>query len=259
MNNKTFFAQLNLALHWYLPEPEANEVLEDYQDMQRQAAEDGEVFPPKEDDPQKIARSLSDRREYIRWLLAFGAMLACPLAVAVYMINNHIPIFDWYEPLFFIKIFFWLGLLAALLWNRRCRQHQPAVSRPPRLLAGCAALALFNVISLGLAIFWTVWIMITPYYSMWVNGKMMNTYISLVCLTNVLYCLAAVLRGRLENRRWLALYIIGITLLLGAMLYLDYLHTMMLDYELLYEAFDRLKSFVLPLLASLAVSLRILS
>ena len=88
---------------------------------------------------------------------------------------------------------------------------------------------------------------------------MMNTYIALVCLTNVLYCLAALLRSRLENRRWLALYIIGITLLLGAMLYLDHLHTMVFDYELLHDAIDRLKSFVLPLLASLAVSLRILS
>lgn len=255
----TFFAQLNLALHWYLPQPEADEVREDYQDMQRQAAETGEVFPPKEDNPLKIARSLSDRREYRRWLLAFGVMLACPLAVGAYLVNYYFPLFDWQNSVFFTRLFFWLGLLAALLWNRHSRRRLPALPRPPRLSAGCAALALFNVISLGLAIFWTVWIMITPYYSMWVNGKMMNTYISLVCLTNVLYCLAAVLRGRLENRRWLAMYIIGITLLLGAMLYLDYLQSTVLDYELLYEAFDRLKSFVLPLLASLAVSLRILS
>ncbi len=260
MNNKTFFAQLNLALHWYLPQPEADEVQEDYQDMQRQAAEDGEVFPPKEDDPQKIARSLSDRREYHRWLLAFGAMLACPLAATVFLINYYVPILDWYTASGLIYLLFWLGLLAALLWNRRCRQRQPAVPRPPRLLAGCAALTLFDIVSLGLAISWTVYIRLVPsYYNMWVNGTMMNTYIALVCLTNVLYCLAALLRSRLENRRWLALYIIGITMLLGAMLYLDHLHTMVFDYELLHEAIDRLKSFVLPLLAGLAVNLRILS
>ena len=33
LNNKSFFTQLNLALHWYLPQPEADEVREDYRDM----------------------------------------------------------------------------------------------------------------------------------------------------------------------------------------------------------------------------------
>ena len=66
-------------------------------------------------------------------------------------------------------------------------------------------------------------------------------------------------RCRLENRRWLALYVVGITLLLGAMLYLDYLHTMVIEYDLRYEAIDRLKSFILPLLGSLAVNFRILT
>lgn len=32
LNNKSFFTQLNLALHWYLPQPEADEVREDYRD-----------------------------------------------------------------------------------------------------------------------------------------------------------------------------------------------------------------------------------
>ncbi len=97
LNNKSFFTQLNLALHWYLPQPEADEVREDYRDMQRQAAEAGEVFPPKEDNPLKIARNLSDRREYRRWLLAFGVMLACPLAVGAYLVNYYFPLFDWLE------------------------------------------------------------------------------------------------------------------------------------------------------------------
>ena len=119
---------------------------------------------------------------------------------------------------------------------------------------------MFNLVSLGLAISWTVYIMLVPgYYNMWINGTIMNTYIALVCLPNILYCLAAVLRCRLENRRWLALYVVGITLLLGAMLYLDYLHTMVIEYDLRYEAIDRLKSFILPLLGSLAVNFRILT
>ena len=114
LNNKSFFTQLNLALHWYLPQPEADEVREDYRDIQRQAAEAGEVFPPKEDNPLKIARNLSDRREYRRWLLAFGVMLACPLAVGAYLVNYYFPLFDWQNSVFFTQMFFWLGLLAAL-------------------------------------------------------------------------------------------------------------------------------------------------
>lgn len=260
LNNKSFFTQLNLALHWYLPQLEADEVREDYRDMQRQAAEAGEVFPPKEDNPLKIARNLSDRREYRRWLLAFGVMLACPLAVGAYLVNYYFPLFDWQNSVFFTQMFFWLGLLAALHWNRHSRRRLPALPRPPRLSAGCAALAVFNLVSLGLAISWTVYIMLVPdYYNMWINGTIMNTYIALVCLPNILYCLAAVLRCRLENRRWLALYVVGITLLLGAMLYLDYLHTMVIEYDLRYEAIDRLKSFILPLLGSLAVNFRILT
>ena len=43
------------------------------------------------------------------------------------------------------------------------------------------------------------------------------------------------------------------------MLYLDYLHTMVIGYDLRYEAIDRLKSFILPLLGSLAVNFRILT
>ena len=35
MNKQKFLTDLDLALHWYLPQPEADEILADYQEMAR--------------------------------------------------------------------------------------------------------------------------------------------------------------------------------------------------------------------------------
>lgn len=55
MNKQKFLTDLDLALHWYLPQPEADEILADYQEMAASAEDD---CPLLRENPKAIAQSL---------------------------------------------------------------------------------------------------------------------------------------------------------------------------------------------------------
>ena len=82
MNKQKFLTDLDLALHWYLPQPEADEILADYQEMAASAEDD---CPLLRENPKAIAQSLSNRGEHRRWLLFMGVLLI--LIITSHLLN----------------------------------------------------------------------------------------------------------------------------------------------------------------------------
>ena len=129
MNKQKFLTDLDLALHWYLPQPEADEILADYQEMAASAEDD---CPLLRENPKAIAQSLSNRGEHRRWLLFMGLLLICPLAASFYFLFNFQNSIFWVSGsvVELLAIPSLLLPLGNLFFVKRLGQNQPGRARP---------------------------------------------------------------------------------------------------------------------------------
>lgn len=254
-----FFVKLDRALRWFLPQAEAREVLRDYQEMQQQAAEAGEAFPPEEEKPRAIARALRNPREYYIWLAAFGLMLLCPLLAALYYLTDEfIYLLPWgHPPAGLTKFLFWLSLIVALLWVRRCQKQEGVAPRCPR--AGWLSLGFILISGIGgaLACYWIYALYFHREIMEWLTGQFIFNHIWLLCALAILASVTGLINCRLQNYRWLGLHILGITLLLGAMIYLEHVCGMYFEPEFAHMSIEALQSYIPHLICGLAISLKI--
>lgn len=255
MEIKEFFHKLNQAVHWFLPYGEANEVMAEYQEMQQQAAANGsQLFQPDEK-PWQIAKELQNPREYRKWLRIFALLLLFPLGHVLLFVAS--PFFGLtvanISP---IRIFFWLSLALALFWARQCRRQSAAPRRSAKMFVGSAVWLIFGLVIVCPAIYWYFELFTGKYY--WLTGRFLVNYLTLCGLIYILVGVYSLVKCRLVDYSWLALYIISITLLLGIMLYLELICGLILTEDSVRFLLEVLHSYLPPLFCGLAVSIRIL-
>lgn len=255
MDIQEFFGKLNRAVHWFLPYGEANDVMAEYQDMQQQAKQNGgQLFQPDEN-PWRIARELQNPREYRKWLLIFALLLLCPLWHLLFFTCGIIFSMPRVN-MTLCKLFFWFSLALALFWAHRCKRQNAAPQRSVKIFAGAAACLIFGIAVLCPAVYW--------YYALcagqapWLTGYFLTNYLTFCAIIYILFAIYSLAKCRLANYRWLALYVISITLLLGVMLYIELLFSLSLEGSPLLEGLDQLYSYLLPLACALAASVKIL-
>ncbi len=238
-----------------MPYGEANEVMAEYQEMQQQAAANGsQLFQPDEK-PWQIAKELQNPREYRKWLRIFALLLLFPLGHLLFFSISLIFSLPNYN-MSVIKILFWFSLALALFWARQCRRQSTAPRRSAKMFLGSAAWLIFGLAIACPVIYW--------YYAIctgrtdWISGYFLVNYLTFCALIYILFGIYSLVKCRLADYRWLDLYVISITLLLGIMLYLELICGLTLTEDAVRFLLEVLHSYLPPLFCGLAVSIRIL-
>lgn len=220
MREKDYLARLTRSARWRLPPKEAGDIIEDYTELLMID------FRPYEDlcrdygTPKYAVRQLSFFRDYGRWLVTFlilAALLALP---TLRLFFSRMPTIDllygWQEPLLLL-----LAVVLSILWFRlegeRFREkpdHLPLLMIV-LLLAGLStallAQSLFREEPLE------------GFFAALPPGQVGLVFVTLLRVIGAccaVLALAGLVNARLGDRRWLALFTAGLTIVfLMAILY----------------------------------------
>ena len=214
-----YFSRLRRAARWYLPPAEAAEVLEDYREIVARRSE--EELRRDLGTPRAAMRQLAQPKAYRRWLAVFLVLSACVLLPAVDPILEEVSLTVWLSG---ISHMFWgsegsiarfavppfpLAVVLALVWFQRNGGKGRALSK--------RTLPVFALVLLGMAWVWFLfWVILAERYDVvdFLFPSMTWAVRLIICL-NILIAGAAgmtgLIKSRLEDRRWRAMYIWGLT------------------------------------------------
>ena len=214
---RDYLSSLSRAARWYLPPTEAAEVLEDYQEIVEGRSE--EELRRDLGKPWSAARQLAQPKEYRRWLAVFAVLAVCiGLPATMVFLSELSNAFSWFwnvrqTRIFLTWVFFAAGMGVSLFWFRRNvkRKEGRAVFRRvlPRLVLVLAGMAW---------IWFLVWLVLGEHW------ELLDALFSTYPLVNTLHLsigvdvfavgligLTGLVRARLEDRRWLAVYVLALS------------------------------------------------
>lgn len=208
MDKHTYLEKLSIAVRWRLPEREAKEVLADYEEILAEKPEElDEAALRSLGEPVAAAAALTNRGAYRRWLVAFGAMAFCIL-MSWFLLSRRA---FYHRPTIFVWGAFLVGAGLALLCFRfrRGRERQKC---PKELWIWQGIVLALSVVSglvlCGLMFEWWRWFPdrlygITACWALWISG-------SVAAFAGML----GLVKARLSNHRWCALYVLALVVLL---------------------------------------------
>lgn len=213
---RDYLSSLTRAARWYLSPAEATEVLEDYQEIVEGRPE--EELRRDLGTPRTVARQLAQPREYRRWLAVFVVLTVCiGRPAATIFLAELFNAFGWYwnlgQNLFsFTWVFFGVGMVLALVWFRRNGKTETS-----KTLFRCV-LPRLALILVGMAWVWfIVWLVLGEHWELLGalfpgEGRVPVLYLSIGVdgFAMGLMGLAGLIRARLGDRRWLAVYALGL-------------------------------------------------
>lgn len=208
MDQQTYLKTLSYALRWRLPKPEVDEVLADYEEMFSQCPADSDgQFIGELGGPFQAARLLTEPKAYRRWLAAFGLMAFCLLLPQCLLLRAR---FDQY-PAGWMFLLLAAGTAAALVWFWPKRGEGGKLPFPKGL---CLMLAVLLMISAAAAAILAglaagVWEALPPA----LYGTAAYWTMSLAGTAAALFGLFGLVKARISDRRWRALYVMGLMVL----------------------------------------------
>lgn len=215
---RDYLSRLKRAARWYLPPAEAAEVLEDYREIVAGRSE--EELRREVGTPQETARRLAQPKAYRRWLAVFAFLTAPVVVLTVDEVISELSqcLYHLWGVAFFINGFTWSSFLASLLlpvgavvslvwFQRNGRKGQ---GLPKRMML------FFPINLVGMAWVWFItWAVLELRFDM--IDFLFPNRTWLVHLTLILDILVAgatsligLIKARLEDRRWRAVYVWGL-------------------------------------------------
>lgn len=205
MNRADYFKHLTRQVRWRLPAAEAEGVLADYAELLglRPAEGDGRLV---EDlgTPGRAARLLTDRRAYGRWLAVFGWLALCLAAPALLIFRPELcqgwPLLP--------GVWLVLGMALSLVQFRPGAggRGRPMSRGLGLALVGLAALVAVWAVAMGL-LFSSAWPGLPPER----YGPIARLALCLTGGVGAAAGLAGLVMARVSDRRWSALYLLGLT------------------------------------------------
>ena len=208
MDKQTYLRKFSTSVRWRLSEKEAREVLADYEEILSEKPDElDEAALRSLGEPVAAVATLTNRGAYRRWLVAFSAMALCILIPWLLLSRRAF----YYEPTILVWGTFLLGAGLALLCFqfRHGRERQKCPKKLLVWLGVTLALpAVSGLVLCGLMLEW--WRLlpdrlygITACWALWISG-------SAAAFAGML----GLIKARLSNRRWCALYILALVVLL---------------------------------------------
>ena len=241
-----YMTRLTRAVRWRLPRQEAEDIIADYQDMVG--------TPPRPDaelvrdlgSPVQAVKLLTQPRPYRLWLAVFALLSACVLLPAAALLTGtSVFRFLWQYGLSSNRL--WqvslpVGLILSLVWFRR---HGAKAPRLPRTILPVLLLLLAGIA----AVWWLLWqFAIFPNGAITSDPQLQMIFFGLpsVRIGPVGYILHGALawasaaagvvgivglvKARTGDRRWLAAYTLGLTLVAINVSVLTFLTSTSFDY-----------------------------
>lgn len=215
LTREQYLKKFSRAVRWRLPPRDAEEAIADYRELIFQEERDETKLVEELGSPVRAAGLLTDRKAYYRWqkvfaVLTFGLLLlikwdwSAIVNLRLTFITEH-----WY-PVWVMAV----GLPLSLYWFRRYGQKNGALSKrlalalTAVLIAGCWVLCWSWDIFGQVPIFEEV-SEHTIQLQQQVRGLV--TAMMYVGVFSALAALAGLVLARCRDRRWLALYTLGLT------------------------------------------------
>ena len=216
---RDYLSRLSLAARWYLPPAEAAEVLEDYREIVAGRSE--EELRRDLGTSRAAMRQLAQPKAYRKWLAVFLILSACVLLPAVDPILEGLSLTVWLSG---VSHMFWnrngtiarlsmplfpLGTVLPLIWFQRNGGKGRTLSK--------RTLPIFALALLGFVWVWFLfWVILTERYDVvdFLFPDMIWTVRLITCLNLLIggaAGMAGLIKSRLEDRRWRAMYIWGLT------------------------------------------------
>ena len=208
MDKQTYFRRFSNSVRWRLSEQEAREVLADYEEILSEKPEKlDEATLSGLGEPYRAAAVLTNRSVYRRWMVTFSAMALCILIPWCLLFRGGF----YHEPIIFVWGAFLLGAGLAL-FRFRFQRGGKRQKHPKELwvwLGVVLALATVSGLVLGgLAL--KLWEML-PDRMYGITARLA------LCVSGSVAMVAGIrglIKARLDNHRWSALYILALVVLL---------------------------------------------
>lgn len=216
LTREQYLKQFSRAVRWRLPPRESEDAIADYRELIFQEERDESKLVEELGEPVQAAHLLTDVKSYRRWLAVFVVLAYGLFLLAKWDFTGHSSIYlsshdQWWYPVWVMAV----GMALSLYWFRRHGQKNGPLSR--RLAPALAAVLVVGVVVIG----W-VWHVMSPEWleraamepfggplgrQAWMLGDMLM-YGGVFC---ALAALTGLVLAKCYDRRWLALYILGVT------------------------------------------------
>ncbi|WP_251316152.1 hypothetical protein [Flintibacter muris] len=215
LTREQYLKQFSRAVRWRLPPQESEDTIADYRELIFQPERDESKLVEELGAPVQAAHLLTDVKTYRRWLavfavLAFGLFLLAKWAWTGMTVTTGFFSYSnvWY-PVWVMAA----GLLLSLYWFRRHGQKSGIVSK-------WLILALAVVLIMGCGVLYEIWnVTGIPIYEQLTSHTSRHRQDVILLITAMMYigvfsalaALVGLVLARCQDRRWLALYILGLT------------------------------------------------
>ena len=229
--NQRYWRRLSLAARWRLPPAEAREVLADYQDMFSQDERSEEELRRDLGSPVQAVQVLTQPKAYRRWLVVFWALAACLLLPALYVLPISVNVVLAFFGTGLCRNFesaAWplmaAGLALSLVWFRR---QGPRTGPFPKKILPLLAVGLA-----GVACVWgMIWLCLARTSDLPLYFHPLDGWLSWLVFILALLGVFALVKARMDDRRWRAVYILGLTAAVLWLSQLSMLHSINLEFS----------------------------
>lgn len=210
---RDYLSRLSRAARWYLPPAEAAEVLEDYREIVEGRSE--EELRRDLGTPRAAMRQLAQPKVYRRWLAVFLALVFCEAMPVLMMMNRYYWTFlVW--PAQWVGLC--LGIVLSALWFRRngFREGRRPKAVLPLLALQLAGMAwVWGLTGAVVTESWDVLNFLAPTAE---RARLLHGTLIAGIGAMGLLGIFGLGGARLEDRRWLAVYTLGLS---GMLLFLS--------------------------------------
>ena len=203
---RDYLSRLSRAARWYLPPAEASEVLEDYREIVADRSE--EELRRDLGTPRAAMRQLAQPKAYRRWLKVLAVLTACVL-VPMVMARNDVYWNTLIRPVYAIALCLGTGL--SLLWFRRNGMREGRLPRAVPVLLALILLGMVLVWFLAGIIFTESWTLLHTIMECVIAPRSLNRFLALEILAMGAVSLYGLVKARLGDRRWRAVYVLGLS------------------------------------------------
>ena len=209
MDYNVYLKYLSRYLYWRCPKTDADEILDDYEEILSQ-------FPNQQYDdiekkfgtPRQVSKMMSQPKTYYRWVGVFILLTSSLFIPEILLLRGSFNQFD----IFCVYLIFIAGLVLSLLWFRPNYGTKTGRSFPKRLwtmLLGVLAVTGITCLFI-MGLFMKVWTFI-PFDQYGLMGQLSVSLMGTIATIMGGYGL---IKARLVDYRWCTLYVLGLSVLI---------------------------------------------
>lgn len=222
---KSWLARFSAAARWRLGAKEAEEVIADYREIIGDPPRTEEELMRDLGKPKDVVMQLTTPKAYYIWLVVFAALAVCPVLMAwdllrvavaqlVYWLTGQFLSGFWYDLMREAQqlALLLLGLILSFVWFQR-RGWKGKGRLPGGVLPRLGVLTVLIVLAWGFW-FWMCWIAERGTAITSAEGAVFRTMqlvLAWCSLTSCAAALAGLVKARTGDRRWRAVYALGLT------------------------------------------------